>query len=127
MPGCPIDRPIKPPHYEGDVGFDLGVAIHEDRMVIQPHMFHDVPTYVKVELPKGYWGDIRTRSSTFAKRRLLVMPGTIDNGYRGQLSVFLYNPNPEPVTVHKGDYLAQLVLLPILTTSLRRVERISET
>ena len=124
-PGCPIDTPIKEPAYDGDVGYDLGVAIDDDRILLQPHGFKDIPTYVRVELPPGVWGDIRPRSSTYARRRLVVMPGTIDNGFRGLLSVFIYNPNPTPVEVFKGDYLAQLVLCPVIAPPLNRVQTIS--
>lgn len=127
MPGCPIPTPIKPPHYRGDVGYDLGAAIHEDLISLSPHGFIDVPTYIKIELPDGYWGDIRSRSSTFAKRRLIVMPGTIDNTYRGMLSVFIYNPNSTHVAIHRGDFLAQLVLVPIMTPLLCKVDSISPT
>jgi dUTP pyrophosphatase len=127
MPGCPVSTPIKPPAYDGDVGYDLAAAIRDESMELKAHEFTDVPTYVRVELPPGYWGDLRTRSSTFAKRRLLVMPGTIDNGYRGMLSILLFNPNPHPVTIHQGDYLAQIVLQPIVTPSLERVYQISES
>jgi dUTP pyrophosphatase len=123
--GCPIDKPIKEPAYEGDVGYDLGVAIETDTIELEPHGFRDIPTYVRVELPPGVWGDIRPRSSTYARRRLVVMPGTIDNGYRGLLSVFVYNPNPTSVQIMKGDYLAQLVLCPIVAPPLIPTSMIS--
>jgi dUTP pyrophosphatase len=124
-PECPIAEPIKAPAYDGDVGYDLGVAISEAELILSPHGFIDLPTYVRVEMPHGIWGDIRPRSSTFARRHLVVMGGTIDNGYRGLLSVFVYNPNPVPVTISQGDYLAQLVLCPIIVPPLKRVENIS--
>lgn len=127
LPGCPVDAPIKPPHYDGDVGFDMGIAIHEEYVVVLPNSFANIRTYVCLELPKGMWGDIRARSSTFAKRRLIVMPATIDNKYRGEISIFLYNPNDEAVKIYKGDYLAQLVLLPIDVPQLQRVETLSPT
>lgn len=126
-PGCPIDTPIKGPAYEGDVGYDLGIAIDDDVLVLQPYAFKDIPTYVRVELPPGVWGDLRPRSSTYARRRLVVMHSTIDNGYRGLLSVFVYNPNPHQVEVYKGDYLAQLVLCPVIVHPLQRVQSISPT
>lgn len=126
-PGCPIEKPIKEPAYDGDVGYDLGVAIRDDILVIPPHGFTDLPTFVRVQLPEGVWGDIRPRSSTFAKRRLVVMGGTIDNGYRGLLSVFVFNPNPTPVEIHRGDYLAQLVLCPIIAPPLNHVTNMPPT
>jgi dUTP pyrophosphatase len=126
-PGCPIEVPIKPPAYPDDVGYDLGVAIDDPVIVLEPHGFRDIPTYVRVQLPAGVWGDIRPRSSTYARRQLVVMHSTIDNGFRGLLSVFVYNPNPVPVEVVRGDYLAQLVLCPILIGELTQVDSISPT
>lgn len=125
-PGCPIDFPIKAPAYEGDVGYDLGAAIPEATMTIEPHGFVNVPTFVHVVLPKGTWGDIRPRSSTFAKRRLIVMGGTIDCGYRGMLSVFLYNPNPTPATFSRGDYLAQLVVMQAVVPTMKLENKLFE-
>lgn len=127
LPNCPIPAPIKPPHYPGDVGYDLGVAIRTESVVIQPYSFDDVRTFVCIELPPNCWGDIRSRSSTFSKRRLFVMSGTIDNSYRGELSVFLYNPNPTPVVIHRGDYLAQLVIMPIIVPSMEAIDVLSKT
>lgn len=127
MPGCPIDAPIKAPHYAGDVGYDLGAAITDDIIWLAPHEFTDIPTYVKVEIPDGFWGDVRARSSTYAKRKLIVMHSTIDNGYRGMMSILIFNPNPARVPIHRGDYLAQLVLLPRSTPELQQVDEISQT
>jgi dUTP pyrophosphatase len=124
-PGCPIDVPIKPPVYPDDVGYDLGTAIDTDSIDIPANGFSNLQTYVRLELPPGVWGDIRPRSSTFVRRKLIVMGGTIDGGYRGLLSVFVYNPNPHTVTIYKGDYLAQLVLHPILVGDLTKVNSIS--
>lgn len=124
-PGCPIEVPIKAPAYDGDVGYDLGVAIKDSTMILPAGAFIDLPTYVRVELPSGMWGDIRPRSSTFSRRKLMVLGGTIDNGYRGLLSVFVFNPNQTDITIHQGDYLAQLVLCPIITPPLEKVSELS--
>lgn len=125
IPGCPVEIPIKPPHYEGDVGYDLAVSIRDETLVIEPGAFCDVPTYVRIELPPNTWGDIRPRSSTFSKRRLIVMNSTIDAGYRGEISVFIFNPNDKPVTIHRGDYLAQLVICTSITPPTELVKELS--
>lgn len=124
-PGCPVENPIREPIYDGDVGYDIRTAIFDSSMVLGPGQFYDIPTFVRIELPPGIWGDIRPRSSTYARKRLVVMNGTIDCGYRGSLSVFVFNPNEYDVVIQQGDYLAQLVLLPIFRPSLQKVAELS--
>ena len=99
-------------HYSGDCGHDLFVAAHT---VIPPGEFRDVSTNVRCELPYGTWGLIIGRSSTFRKRRLLVIPGIIDNGYRGELFTAVFNMNGSDAVLDAGDRLAQLIIMPLVT------------
>lgn len=108
---CPNKSPIVFPAKPGDVGYDLKAWVESgDTITIEPQSMINIRTGVYVKLPEGYWGDIRPRSSTFAKRKLFVMGGTIDEGYTGELSVFIWNPTPDPNPVHNEDRLAQLVI-----------------
>ena len=125
--GCPIQNPIKPPTYKGDIGYNLGAAIQEDELIIEPYKFIDVPTCVHVELPPNMWGLMTQRSSTYAKKKLMVLSAVIDEGYRGELSVFILNVNPTPVKINKGDYLAQLVLMPSTVCELELVDTLSDS
>jgi len=82
-----------------------------------PHCFMDVPVGIKAEvelarpLPDGVnlSIEVRPRSSTWRKRRLHVALGTIDVGYRGPWYFTLQNPNPFPVSIPNGEFLAQAV------------------
>lgn len=111
-PECPNESPISQPAKPGDVGYDLKAWVEEDNgtFIVNPQKMINIRTGVYIKLPEGYWGDIRPRSSTFAKRKLFVMGGTIDEGYTGELSVFIWNPTLEPHPIHNGDRLAQLVI-----------------
>lgn len=111
-PECPNISPILSPAKPGDVGYDLKTWImgNEETFIVNPQKMVNVHTGVYVKLPEGYWGEIRPRSSTFAKRKLFVMGGTIDEGYTGELLVFIWNPTLEPHPIHDGDRLAQLVI-----------------
>lgn len=92
-----------------DAGADLVVV---EGATIGPGEMIDLPCGLAVEPPLGYFYDIRPRSSTLRKRGLYVHPGTIDNGYRGPLFVFVWNITNQPVVVEPGARLAQIVLLP---------------
>lgn len=101
--------------YSGDAGFDLFVSEDTEIPVGQ---FRDVPCDVAVEFPPGVWGLIVGRSSTLRKHNLLVMPGVIDNGYRGPLYSGVYNMNGEQFQAKKGMRLAQMIPFPLTAAGL---------
>jgi dUTP pyrophosphatase len=71
-----------------------------------------VPTGLSIELPPGYEAQVRPRSG-LALRYAITMPnapGTIDPGYRGELSVILLNLGREPYQIQAGDRIAQMVV-----------------
>ena len=84
-----------------------------------------VPTGVSVEItsaigePMGAL--IRDRSSV-AARRLAVLAGVIDAGYRGEIKVVMENLSDQPQTIHAGDKLANLIPYPVLTGEIEVVE-----
>ncbi len=126
-PDCPNNDPIAAPAKEGDVGYDLRVWLETDGVVIQPNTMVNLRTGVFLKLPDGCWGDVRPRSSTFSKRKLFIMGGTIDEGYTGEISVFVWNPTSEPHAVNNGDRLAQLVIAPRIVPQLNIVTDLPTT
>jgi dUTP pyrophosphatase len=46
---------------------------------------------------------------------VLNSPGTIDSDYRGEIGVILANLGDKPVTVRRGDRIAQMVVARYLT------------
>ena len=68
-----------------------------------------VPTDIKLEIPKGYWVAVEARSST-SKQSLIVPKGVIDEGYRGEIFAQIINVGTNPVVIHHGDRLVQLIL-----------------
>lgn len=128
-PDCRHENPISLPAKDGDVGYDLKAMINNEHgsIVIPPCSMVNVRTGVSFKLPNGVWGDIRPRSSTFAKRKLFVMPATIDPGYTGVISIFVWNPTDEPHDVVDGDRLAQLVLIPKVIVPIKIVTELPQT
>ena len=101
--------------YHGDAGFDLYVS--EDT-VVNEHGFTDVHCGVAVEFPDGVWGLIVGRSSTIRKRELLVTPGIIDQGFRGELYTGVWNLSGQAQMVQKGERLAQIIPMPVVADHL---------
>lgn len=104
-------------------GDDAGLDLHTSESVdIQPFEFRNVPCGVVADLPTNLFGLILGRSSTWHKRSLLVLSAVIDPGWRGELIVGCFNLSGEVQTVAQGDRIAQLVLLPNVTATIRPIE-----
>jgi dUTP pyrophosphatase len=93
----------------GSAGFDLASA--EPDFVLAPGERRLVSTGLALEIPPGIEGQVRPRSG-LALRHGVTMPnapGTIDSDYRGEVRVILQNSGGQPVTIARGDRIAQLV------------------
>ncbi len=95
----------------GSAGFDLYAAI-EAPVRIDPGRRTLAPTGLILGLPPGYEAQIRPRSGLAHRHGLTVLnaPGTIDSDYRGEVQLLLVNFGVEPVTIARGQRLAQMVI-----------------
>ena len=105
-----------PPHYAhpGDAGADLLSTVD---VTLAPGERAVIPTGVSIALPDGFVGFVMPRSGLAAKHGigLVNSPGTIDAGYRGEISVVMINSDPvDSFTVAVGDRIAQLVIQPVV-------------
>ena len=112
--------------HTGDQGADVYAV--ED-VVIEPNTFGNmVPTGLKMEIPQGWAIAVRARSGLSRKTTLRVSTsvGTVDTNYRGEINVIFDNIGFEPITIHKGDRIAQLILEKNYQASFTQVEKVSE-
>lgn len=107
------------PALHGDAGYDL-TTTEEWHVPTGEHTL--IPCGIKIELPPGTFGHVLARSSTMRDWGLLVLPGVIDNGYRGPYYASVYNTSIRHVTVPAGTRLCQVVLLPSLAGEYTPVE-----
>lgn len=114
---------------EGSAAMDLYACLLE-RVEIGPSCIDRVPTGLAFEIPVGFEGQVRPRSS-YACNGLTIAnsPGTLDSDYRGELFILLHNvwPSGPPQIIRHGDRIAQLVIAPVVRASLIEVESLSET
>lgn len=96
-----------------DAGWDLYA---NETKVLKKNTTTKISTDIAIEIPTGYFGLIRDRSSMGVKG-INVMAGVIDSAYRGEVVVVLHNNN-EDYLVDKGNRIAQLLILPVIDAEL---------
>lgn len=94
-----------------DAGLDLTYS-GKDVLLLPPGARAMCPTGIAIQLPPGFEGQIRSRSGLAFRRGLTVLnaPGTVDPGYRGEITVLLINLSNEHQKVEPGERIAQLVI-----------------
>lgn len=107
-----LDPDLPMPRYAlpGDAGFDLCARVD---VTLAPGERSVVPTGIAIALPDGFAAFVHPRSGLAARNGITIVnaPGTIDAGYRGEISVCLLNTDTRtPVTLHRGERIAQVVV-----------------
>lgn len=116
-----LDLPLPTYGHPGDAGLDL---VSRVEVTIRPGQRCLVPTGIALALPGGYVALVHPRSGLALQRGITVLnaPGTIDAGYRGEISVLLINHDPvESVVIARGDRIAQLVIQEVSRATLVEV------
>ena len=100
--------------YPTDSGFDLHSS--EDIWLF-PFGRALVPTGLHFDIPQNYELQIRSKSGLALKQGLMVLnsPGTVDQGYVGEIKVILFNTTNEKIKINKGQKIAQAVLAPVVS------------
>ena len=75
----------------------------------------------------GYWFRVEPRSRLGFKHNLQPHLGIIDNGYRGDLGIKLYNFSNVNITLNKGSRIAQLILYPHITADITETHEVDNT
>lgn len=136
MPGPTLPVPVRllepglpMPAYahDGDAGADLVTRID---VTLAPGERALVPTGVALALPDGYAGFVHPRSGLAARHGLGMVnaPGTVDAGYRGEILVSLVNHDRrEPITLRRGERIAQLVVQQVARAAFTPVPSLPES
>lgn len=123
-----IDNDAKLPFYahEGDAGMDLYSV---DETVILPGDRTLIHTGIKIQLPPNTEAQIRPRSGLALKNGITVLntPGTIDEGYRGEIGIIVINHGTEEFKVTKGMKIAQMVIKPVLRVEIKQVDELTDS
>ena len=127
-PAAAVD--LRTPSYEtaGSSGMDVCAAV-TDQVTIGPGARALIPTGFAVAIPTGYEIQVRPRSGLAVKHGLSLpnSPGTIDADYRGEVKIAMINLGQEPVTIKRGDRVAQLVVAPVVRAAIDVVSELEDT
>ncbi|MFM8332786.1 MAG: dUTP diphosphatase [Candidatus Methylumidiphilus sp.] len=112
--------------HPGDAGMDLSAW---QALTIPPGESALVRTGLAVQLPPNTEAQVRPRSGLALKHKITVLntPGTIDEGYRGEIGVILINHGKQDFAIDKGMKIAQLVIKPVLRVHIEEVQNLDET
>ncbi len=112
--------------HKGDAGMDLysisevGIPVGETRLI---------KTGIAIQLPHMTEAQVRPRSGLALKHSITVLntPGTIDEGYRGEIGVILINHGKETFVVEKHMKIAQMVVKPIYEVNVLEVDELTDS
>ena len=109
--------------HEGDSGMDICA---DETVSILPNSFAKIHTSIAAVIPEGYEIQVRPRSGMQCVKGIVGAWGTVDEGYRGEIGVALYNHSNEVYTVNRGDRIAQLVLAPVVRADIEETDDLGE-
>ncbi len=126
LPSNP-DLPLPARATEHAAGYDIRSA--EDEVTLEPGEIRLVSTGLVMELPEGIECQVRPRSGLALKHGITLpnSPGTIDPDYRGEVRVIMQNAGPAPVTLARGERIAQLVFARFEALDVAEVEEVTTT
>jgi len=116
---------------EGDSGFDLRAYLSES-ITLKPLERKLIPTGLRFELSANTELQVRPRSGMALKHGISVLnsPGTVDEGYRGEVGVITVNLSNEDYTIEPGERIAQGVIMNVVgqrITKLIKTGTLTET
>lgn len=126
LPSNP-DLPLPARATPHSAGYDIRSA--EESVTLQPGEIRLVSTGLVMELPSGVECQVRPRSGLALKYGITLpnSPGTIDPDYRGEIRVIMQNLGQKPVTLARGERIAQLVFARFEAPEVVEVDSLSDT
>ena len=107
---------------------DAGIDLKTPKTVTIPaHGSVCIDTGVHIELPKGNYGKLESKSGLNTKHSVVSLGGVIDEPYRGSIVAKLYNLSDADYTFHAGDKIVQLVVQPYSNPPMVLADELSET
>ena len=112
-------------HYGSDSGFDLRA---NEKVILKSFGRALVSTGLSIDVPERGEIQVRPKSGLAINKGLTVLntPGTVDEGYTGEIKVILINLSNETQVIEFGDKIAQAVLCPVVQGRDVKLNRVKE-
>ena len=126
LPSNP-DLPLPARATPNAAGYDIRSA--EEAVTLRPGEIRLVGTGLVMELPEGVECQVRPRSGLALRHGITLpnSPGTIDPDYRGEVRIIMQNLGSEPVTLRRGERIAQLVFSRFEVPAIAQADELSAT
>jgi dUTP pyrophosphatase len=119
------DNAVAPAYkHHGDSGFDLTAC---ETVEIPPLQTRAVSLGWAFEIPEGLEIQIRPRSGVSRDTPALVITGTVDSSYRGEVSAIVHNRSNSDMTIQEGRSICQGILAPVIRACFKETDDLSET
>ena len=116
-------EPVRGHAYEA--GMDLRTPV---RVVVPKNGYAVIDTGVHVEIPRGMFGKLESKSGLNVNHSVVSLGGVIDSGYTGSIKVKLYNLSGMDYVFERGDKIVQMIIQPcVIPTNIKVVDHLSET
>ncbi len=95
---------------EGSAGWDVACAFDDHKShTIQPGEYVKIPLGIRSIAAPGFWYEMKPRSSSFVKKKLHALYGTIDNDFRNQLCFCAKYDGNEPLILDFKEKVGQII------------------
>ena len=109
--------------HDTDAGLDLYTP---DDFTVPAKGSEVVDTGVHLEIPVGYVGFVKSKSGLMVNDDITT-DGTVDAGYTGSIKIKLFNNGYDDKQFFRGQKIAQIVVLPIITPEVELVDTLEDT
>lgn len=106
--------------YKHDAGADLRTP---ESFLLRAHSRKVIDTGVHFDVPEGFYGAVKSKSGLMCNEGI-VTDGVVDAGYSGSVRVCLFNHSGKHRAFAKGEKIAQIIFMPIITPEFEQVDEI---
>ena len=100
----------------------------DETLGLPPNMVTAVKTGISLGIPRGWKGEIYSRSGLSLKGVVVAnQPGKLDSDYCGPVKILLHNYTSCYLAVTKGDRIAQLEINPVYDVDFVEVDELPKT
>ena len=110
---------------DGQVGETI--QLDDDKLIIEPHSRCLIKTGISIRVPNGCYGRVAPRSGLALNKGIDIGAGVIDEDYRGEVGVIMFNHSSKHFEVRKDDRIAQLICERIVHPCIEEVDDLEGT